>query len=237
MTLKIGRSRDARGLEQTVDAIEHGRTALFSGGQVMLTTDASTLSRCPQSKSLPRCFRGSPTVAGFPLTRAPMSHAPEFSFRYGIRPVALRVARVAADRLQFTAVATLPRTAPAPILDDDDHVLADGAWYPLDQSDLEAVHKVRTDLGGPDGIASFDAYPLLYRGLPNITIIDEVPAEAIYNASAPPSALTATLYPYQEFGYRWLVARARVGYGAIFADEMGARQDDPSHRAVDGVVT
>ncbi len=27
VTLKIGRSRDARGLEQTVDAIEHGRTA------------------------------------------------------------------------------------------------------------------------------------------------------------------------------------------------------------------
>lgn len=40
-------------------------------------------------------------------------------------------------------------------------------------------------------------------------------------AARPPDALQATLRAYQLEGYRWLLARARVGLGACLADDMG----------------
>ncbi|MBI4600262.1 DEAD/DEAH box helicase [Candidatus Uhrbacteria bacterium] len=37
----------------------------------------------------------------------------------------------------------------------------------------------------------------------------------------PPASMTASLRPYQERGYWWLVKNARVGFGSLIADDMG----------------
>lgn len=37
----------------------------------------------------------------------------------------------------------------------------------------------------------------------------------------PPRALTASLRPYQELGYRWIMSNLRSGFGCVLADDMG----------------
>ena len=107
---------------------------------------------------------------------------------------------------------------------DDDHLLVEMAWYPLEAGSFSAA----VDWLGahaPDGALPPSRYADLYRGLDaSVEIRDEVDLDRVRAALVPagaPGQLLATLYPYQETGYHWLSATAEAGLGCILADEMG----------------
>ena len=58
------------------------------------------------------------------------------------------------------------------------------------------------------------------EALPKAVLSRAVELESCRNA-APPEGLTVALRDYQLEGYRWLLARAKIGLGACLADDMG----------------
>lgn len=107
---------------------------------------------------------------------------------------------------------------------DDDHLLVENTWYPLNSDSLSAALQW-CHARAPDGTLPPSRYADLYRGLDSLVEIrDDVDLDRVRAAlvpAGPLGQLTATLYPYQETGYRWLSATAEAGLGCILADEMG----------------
>ena len=106
---------------------------------------------------------------------------------------------------------------------DDDHVLSGDVWYPLDAESLGAARAWLEKRAAGD--ASLAAYANMYRGLnSSVRIQDDVDIDVLRTAAPgiePPVGLRATLYPYQEVGYRWLSEAVDAGLGCLLADEMG----------------
>ena len=105
----------------------------------------------------------------------------------------------------------------------DDHVLSGDVWHPLDAETLGAAKECLQR--GASEEAPLAAYTNIYRGLnPSIRIRDDVDIGQL-SRLAPRTGtlrrLQATLYPYQEVGYRWLSEAAEAGLGCLLADEMG----------------
>ena len=141
------------------------------------------------------------------------------------RPLAVFVwARNAAGaELRLDAAITV-RGQPEVIRDlVDDHVLVRDVWHPLDPESLDAT---RERLGGhsPED-TPLAAYANVYRGLnASVRVQDDVDIDELRSTSTrieTPPGLRATLYPYQEVGYRWLSEAVDAGLGCLLADEMG----------------
>ena len=105
----------------------------------------------------------------------------------------------------------------------DDHILSDDMWYPLDADSLGAA-KECLQRGASEG-TPLAAYTNIYRGLnPSVRIQDEVDVgqlRPLTSRNWDLRHLQATLYPYQEAGYKWLSQAAEAGLGCLLADEMG----------------
>ena len=105
----------------------------------------------------------------------------------------------------------------------DDHVLFGAVWHPLDAESLEAA-KNRLQRRPPEE-TSLAAYANIYRGLnSSVRIQDDVDIDQLRRPAPRIGTLPrlrATLYPYQELGYRWLSEAAEAGLGCLLADEMG----------------
>ena len=105
----------------------------------------------------------------------------------------------------------------------DDHVLVDEVWHPLDTESLVAAREwlQRQALE----VTSLAAYAGIYRGLnPSIQIRDDVDVNQLRQSASGSETLRclrATLFPYQEVGYRWLSEAVEAGLGCLLADEMG----------------
>lgn len=105
----------------------------------------------------------------------------------------------------------------------DDHVLSSDVWHPLDIESLDAVREWFRRRTPENTLLA--AYASIYHGLnPSLRIRDDVDVGALRDfapRSKPSERLQATLYPYQEAGYRWLSEAADAGLGCLLADEMG----------------
>ncbi len=93
----------------------------------------------------------------------------------------------------------------------------DDAWRPL----AEAVHEARENTGGPIGTcwAAYLAALIRENGLD--VALDAPAARAADMAYDAPDAPVNCLRPYQDRGYRWLMALRALGMGGILADDMG----------------
>jgi SNF2 family DNA or RNA helicase len=110
------------------------------------------------------------------------------------------------------------------------HAVANGTWYGIEQSSLDELRAVLAEAGVDDldhirtlggllslkgaaskGLAVEDALPV-----GSGATLRFVPAEA-----GTPKAITATLFPYQIDGWRWLKFVVGEGIGGLLADEMG----------------
>ena len=111
-----------------------------------------------------------------------------------------------------------------PISLEEDHVLIDREWHPLDIESSRGVRQWHAEHDQIEGLAAAD-YLELYRGLDlPIRIVDELSGMEVARLAGGSEAvrgLQAALYPYQSEGLRWLSARANAGLGGILADEMG----------------
>jgi SNF2 family DNA or RNA helicase len=110
-----------------------------------------------------------------------------------------------------------------------DHVVVGDAWYPLDQDSASAVRDL-LDEGGvqPGPLASLPAFLHLRKAGQAGAPVDDQTSEALLPPLlfVPPKGdsprdVNATLYPYQDDGWRWLKFMASQQMGGILADEMG----------------
>ena len=105
----------------------------------------------------------------------------------------------------------------------DDHVLSGDVWHPLDAESLGAARNWLQ--GRASDEASLAGYANIYHGLnPSVRIQDDVDIDRLRGAAPrreTPRGLRATLYPYQQVGYRWLSEAVDAGLGCLLADEMG----------------
>ncbi|WP_353952096.1 DEAD/DEAH box helicase [Knoellia sp. S7-12] len=119
-------------------------------------------------------------------------------------------------------------------------LLPDGAWFTLDHPEL---HRLRALVEEARALQDKQSDPLrlsvLHAGLWNdlieIGVVDEQSSrwqrsvDALLGVDAAhtpppaevPSALKATLRPYQEEGFRWLSLLWDLGLGGVLADDMG----------------
>ncbi|MDO5532095.1 SNF2-related protein [Sutterella sp.] len=77
---------------------------------------------------------------------------------------------------------------------------------------LTPLEKMRAVLLGEFEGMPVEVSPEVKLALEHITEVTDVP---------PPQGLTATLRPYQERGYSWLMKNMGLGMGALIADDMG----------------
>lgn len=78
--------------------------------------------------------------------------------------------------------------------------------------ELTALEKMRAVLSGEYEGAPVEVSPEVKEALKHITEVEEVP---------PPKGLNASLRPYQERGYSWLMKNLNLGLGSLIADDMG----------------
>ncbi|GHU34600.1 helicase [Betaproteobacteria bacterium] len=98
-------------------------------------------------------------------------------------------------------------------------------YFYLDEGDLEKLHKtLSSDKPLSPNELLQAALAEEYDGAP-VTLTTEVRAlikELTKNEEIPlPGGLAATLRPYQERGYAWMVRNSRIGFGSLIADDMG----------------
>lgn len=105
----------------------------------------------------------------------------------------------------------------------EDHVLAVNVWHPLDAISLNAARSCFQRLEAD--ATSLARYVDIYRGLSStLRIRDDVDIDQLRQSRSSGDQLLrfrATLYPYQQAGYRWLSEAAEAGLGCVLADEMG----------------
>ena len=110
-----------------------------------------------------------------------------------------------------------------------DHVVLGAEWVPLDSGALADISKIAEQIGSsvwPTTI-TLKQYFFLLTDTELSWVIEDRTADSLAAeglGSTGTSALpdvSATLYPYQETGVRWLQRIVAEGVGGILADEMG----------------
>ena len=81
-----------------------------------------------------------------------------------------------------------------------------------DSKKMTPLEKIRAVLSEDVEGAPIEVAPELRDAILGLTEVKAVP---------PPAGLRATLRPYQERGYSWLMKNARLGLGSLIADDMG----------------
>lgn len=110
-----------------------------------------------------------------------------------------------------------------------EHVVLGDTWYPLDQDSIAAVRRVLDESGAQPGpLTSLRAFLNLRRAGQAGGPVEDCTSDAILPPMlfVPPKGDTAdgvnaTLYGYQDDGWRWLKFMASQHMGGILADEMG----------------
>lgn len=77
---------------------------------------------------------------------------------------------------------------------------------------LAAAEIMQAALAGEYGGAPIELDAAAQQLIRELSAAGEVP---------PPAGIAATLRPYQQRGYSWLLRNARVGFGSVIADDMG----------------
>ena len=190
------------------------------GGRVVLRTDTD-------SRSLPAAEIYSLVTHGrsehIELVRPAAETMPGIAFMSRPLAVFIWARNTAGTELEVDAAVTV-RGQPEVIRElVDDHVLSRGVWHPLDPESLGAAREWFRGRSPED--TSLAAYANVYRGLQSsVRIQDDVDIDRLRGATprgGTPQGLRATLYPYQEVGYRWLSEAVDAGLGCLLADEMG----------------
>ncbi|MEO1261666.1 MAG: DEAD/DEAH box helicase [Bacteroidota bacterium] len=94
--------------------------------------------------------------------------------------------------------------------------------------DVDELTKLFKKLEEPPRLKGFEALQVLlaeeYQGT-KIGLTDEAAAlirQLVQPAAVPlPAGLNATLRPYQQIGYEWMLKNIRLGFGSLLADDMG----------------
>lgn len=100
-----------------------------------------------------------------------------------------------------------------------------GQYLYVDEGDLTRLQKQLTTAKTPTSAQLLQAaLSESYDGAP--VKMDKAVRELIQRFSAQPQVslpndLQATLRPYQERGYAWMLGNAKIGFGSIIADDMG----------------
>ena len=111
------------------------------------------------------------------------------------------------------------------------HGVHDGVWYPVSADDSEAIVSVLMEagLGGPPvrSPSTLRECLSLRRAIADgKPVVDRLPDKVLMNllgqdAGDHPCGITASLYPYQVRGWKWLRFLMDENAGGILADEMG----------------
>ena len=201
--------------------MEHIRGNLSTeGGRVVLMTDTGSLPlTAAEIYSLVTHGRSSHVELRRPVVETMLGIA----FMSRPLPVFIWARNPAEAALKIDAAVTV-RGQPEVLRElVDDHVLSGDVWHPLDAESLGAAKECLQR--GASEEAPLAAYTNIYRGLnPSIRIQDDVDIgqlSRLAHRTGTLRRLQATLYPYQEVGYRWLSEAAEAGLGCLLADEMG----------------
>jgi SNF2 family DNA or RNA helicase len=109
------------------------------------------------------------------------------------------------------------------------HVVAEGAWYPIDRPAAEEILELMGRTGAVTGPAVSLRGFLAIRKAASLggAVEDRLAGETVSPLAFAPTAddvpdgIDATLYPYQLAGWRWLKFLLAEGMGGLLADEMG----------------
>ena len=167
-------------------------------------------------------IRGADEIDGLPVSPRVDLSAPGVIFRPDPSEVVLLIRTTDVGAKAVAAIRHGGSWIPQEL--DEDHVLVEREWHPLEVESLHAVRQWLADHNQNDGLSAAD-YVELYRGLDlHIRVVDELSDEDVTRLAGGSETVTgiqAVLYPYQADGLRWLSARANAGLGGILADEMG----------------
>ena len=110
-----------------------------------------------------------------------------------------------------------------------EHMVLGDTWYPVDQDSVAAVLRVLDESGAQPGpLISLRAFLNLRRAVQAGAPVEDRTSDAILPPMLfvppegdSPHGVNATLYGYQDDGWRWLKFMASQHMGGILADEMG----------------
>ena len=110
------------------------------------------------------------------------------------------------------------------------HSVCDGVWRPISSTDSSEIRKLLSviglDLGAPAPSSLRQHLELRRAAADGLPVEIRLPDDAMLDVSQPdedcvPEGITATLYPYQLHGWRWLRFVVAENVGGLLADEMG----------------
>ncbi|MCP8939919.1 DEAD/DEAH box helicase [Alsobacter sp. SYSU M60028] len=110
------------------------------------------------------------------------------------------------------------------------HVVANGSWYSIEQSSLDELRALLTEAGVDDTgrVLTFGGLLALKSAASKgLAVEDVLPSGSeatlrfVPPESGSPAGISATLFPYQIDGWRWLKFVIGEGIGGLLADEMG----------------
>lgn len=115
------------------------------------------------------------------------------------------------------------------MIPDAEHVVIGSSWFPLDTENVDAVRSALQESGATPGpLRSLRSFLALRRiaqdGGPVEDRTTDAPLPPLLFVPAKgdaPRNIEATLYSYQDDGWRWLKFMASQQMGGILADEMG----------------
>ncbi len=153
--------------------------------------------------------------------------------RFSQYPLSLRLV-ITADHVRgpLLSIAATSRgrdvTLPAD-LPDAGHVVIGDTWFALDPENVEAVRGALKKSGAlPGPLVSLRAFLTLRRLAQTSAPVEDLTADAplppmifVPPRGDAPRNVNATLYPYQDDGWRWLKFMTSQQMGGILADEMG----------------
>lgn len=109
------------------------------------------------------------------------------------------------------------------------HLVSGDTWYPVDEESADAVHLVLKECGAQPGpLTSLKVFLDLRRSAQAGAPVEDRNSDAalppllfVPPRGEAPLGVNATLYEYQDDGWRWLKFMASQQMGGILADEMG----------------
>lgn len=110
------------------------------------------------------------------------------------------------------------------------HLILEGTWYPVAPGDVEAITELLVDTEldpeNPHPSTLRQCLSLRRAAASGGPVLDELPDSALLNIAPireddAPIGVTASLYPYQVDGWRWLQLLMSEDAGGLLADEMG----------------
>lgn len=110
------------------------------------------------------------------------------------------------------------------------HAVASGTWYAVEQTSLEELRTIlsKAEVNDLSHVRTLGGVLALKRAASEGLLVEDglpVGTEATLRFVPPehltPKGITATLFPYQLDGWRWLKFVVGEGIGGLLADEMG----------------